>query len=184
MTPTRFAPLAALLLLAAPAFAATDLENDLKTPFEPLSNPFTHSVDRALSKRAQAELKEFVLRCLVRPVKEDSNQVEIDDEARVRAECAGETVYTETPDARTGRPTIDPRVEIHSGSLDLIAVSWDGDNSDGGDELALGIYTTDGTRIAVYRSLYLEGDTFDGLAAALGLAREIPHVQDPSLKID
>ena len=75
---------------------------------------------------------------------------DVQSEARVRPECASQVVSDSSA-----------KVEIHTGSLNLIAVAWDGDDSDHGDEMALGVYDMTGKRVGIYKGLYLDGNTFD-----------------------
>ena len=161
----------------AQAFAATDLEKYLSVPFEALSNPFTTLNDQTLPESTETALRAFLLKCFIRPV----NGI-FWGELKITSECASSVKYSVADHTSNGNPILSPVVEIHTGKLQFTAVSWDGDNSDHGDELALGIYDTHGNRVAIYKSLYMEGNTFDALAGAVGVNADITKVTDTSLK--
>lgn len=176
MFKSKFILASILALTSAQAFAATDLQKDLETPFEPLSNPFTNMSEQRLDAGTESALSAFLLKCFYRPVNRD-----LWDEMHVSAECAGAVKTKVTDHDKNGRAILSPVVEIHAGALQFTAVSWDGDDSDHGDEMALGIYDPQGNRIAIYKGLYLEGNTFDALSGAVGVGAKIRQVNDPSL---
>ena len=161
------AALVVLLTSAAPAFAS-DLSDDLRTPFEPLSNPFGQAQASPLSSQVAQELKAVLEGCAYSPVHHTS-RIPLIEMAALRSGCEG-SVKVALEVARDGKPVIGHWAQVRTPHFQLQVVSWDGSNSDGGDEQAIGVYDLSGQRVAIYPALYGEGNVLDGLAHAVGAA--------------
>jgi hypothetical protein len=149
--------------------SASDLSNDLRTSFAPLSNPFEHSAEKPLPAAVATILRNLLARCAYTPVQapnaSTSNTVYFD--ASLEKGCESEIIASYVND-KNGHKVIGNRLFIHSQGLALQVVSWDGSQSDGGDEQAIGIYDIYGNRVAVYPALYVIGNALDGIAHAVG----------------
>ncbi len=157
-------------LFATQAFAS-DLSNDLLTPFEPLSNPFGGVEAATLPGSVAYQLKGLLEKCAYSPISGGNREVQ--HEAAVQPSCknllqASETIYK-------GAPSVGHTLKVKALGINLQIISWDGSNSDGGDEQAIGIYDAAGDRIAVYPSLYVDGNVLDGIAHIVGAA--LPKVE-------
>ena len=149
--------LTALVFLAPLAARASDLSRDLQVPFDPMTNPFQNMEAKVLPASDLSELKALLERCTFTPGKFNGFGVlttELDTD--ISPACANELSLNADKNILTVR------------SLDLEIVSWDGSHSDGGDEQALGVYSANGDRVAVYPSLFADGNVIDGLAYAVG----------------
>jgi hypothetical protein len=146
-----------VLFLAPQAARASDLSRDLQVPFDAMSNPF-HGVEaKAVSESAATELKALLERCVFTPGKFNGLGVLTNElETGILPACASELGLNADKNILTVR------------ALDLEIVSWDGSHSDGGDEQAIGVYSSSGDRLAVYPSLFADGNVLDGLAYAVG----------------
>lgn len=160
----------AAALVAAPAFAS-DLSNDLRTAFAPLSNPFEHTAAKPLATDAANTLRNILSRCAFTPVQAPSvnmsNAVYFD--AALEKSCAPEITASYVKD-KNGKKVVGNSLIVHSDGLYLQVVSWDGSQSDGGDEQAIGVYDFNGNRVAVYPGIYAIGNVLDGLAHAVGMS--------------
>lgn len=154
------------LLGASLSAAASDLSDDLRTPFEPVTNPFGRSATVPLQAPAAAELKALLEKCAYTPVNNRS-ALAVYNDAALRRGCEQALVPSYETD-KHGQPYIGNRLAIHTADLDLTVVSWDGSDSDGGDEQAIGIYDQAGFRVARYTGLFVDGNVVDGLAHAVG----------------
>ena len=141
----------------------SDLSKDLKTPFEPLTNPFEHVKEQPLQKWVSLQVKSLMEACAYTPVKYE--RMKIVDSARLRPGCERTIVVNRNQN----------QMQIVTPNLKLFVVTWDGSDSDGGDQQALGVYDQSGRRIAVYPGLYLSGNVIDGLAYAVDA--QVPEVR-------
>lgn len=146
-------PLALAAFVSAPAFAS-DLANDLRVSFDPRSNPFGQVEEQALSEQIAGQWKQTLEACAYSPT-DMSNGYPCLDAAKVKAECQSQLGGDEH------------RLTIGYGGRKFTVVSWDGSDSDGGDQLAIGVYDGSGKRVAVYPSLFSEGNVIDALAHAV-----------------
>ena len=109
---------------------------------------------------------------MVTPVKFESN---VYFPAHVKSECAQSVIV---------RNKDENKLEVITPFFHLFVVSWDGSNSDGYDEQAMGIYDQTGKRVAIYPALYVDSNVLDGLAHAIGAnlgkvsAATIPNFQN------
>jgi hypothetical protein len=159
--------LALLTLAFTGTVMASDLTEDLKTKFEPLTNPFGNVAAVDLDKGTESQLVELFQRCAFQKVHKDQAGLEIYELSELKTECLAEITPSYSQD-RKGNRYIDNRLDIHTkNGLVLTVVTWDGDDSDGGDQQALGVYNKAGARIAVYPSLYVDGNVVDGIIHAI-----------------
>jgi len=145
---------------------ASDLSQDLKTPFDVFSNPFNGVSAKPLPEATATHLRNLLSACAVRPV-DFKLGYERDWDSKLKNNCltALQPNYEKN---EKGEDEIKNMVRINFGDLQMYAVTWDGSNSDGGDEQAIGIYDLSGNRIAVYPEIYsAEGNIIDGLSRAL-----------------
>jgi hypothetical protein len=165
-------------LLAVPTLAhASDLSQDLKTPFEALSNPFDGVQEKKLDNHQAKVLKTLLSRCAFVPTWKTDDGYPATEDARLKAECR----HLMTPVFAGGSQSkYMAQIRIHGAGLRLTAVAWDGSDSDGGDQFALGIYDAAGTRIAVYPSLYMYGNVIDALSYAIDM--DLPKVEKSEVR--
>jgi len=147
-----------LLLLASPLAArASDLSRDLQVPFAPLTNPFS-GVEAKPLENPEA-LKALLERCTFIPGKfSGAGVLSAELETEILPACASELSLSAEKNVLLAR------------GLGLEVVSWDGSQSDGGDEQAIGVYDTRGRRLAVYPALFVDGNAINGIAHAIGAA--------------
>lgn len=152
----KIAILFTLLLAASPLAAhASDLSRDLQVPFEPTVNPFSGVAAKPLE--SSGALKALLERCTITPGRFNaSGAIAAEFDTEILSACSAELSLN-----------ADKNILMVS-SLSLEIVSWDGSHSDGGDEQSIGIYGTDGERLAVYPSLFSDGNVIDGIARAVG----------------
>lgn len=163
----------AILGASLPA-AASELTDDLRTPFEPVTNPFGRAHTQPLASAPAAALKALLEKCAYTPVKATS-AIAVYGESALRAGCESSLTPNYVTDAK-GERFVGNMLAVHAAGLDLQVVSWDGSDSDGGDEQALGIYDANGSRIATYTGLFVDGNVLDGLAHAVGAV--LPKVEN------
>jgi hypothetical protein len=163
-----FAMAIGALVFSSTSFAS-DLTKDLKTPFDVMTNPFDHMEEVALDGQTAQALKTLIEECTFRTVTKNENY-EAWGTAQLKQECAARASLKLVQGPYAG----ENKLIIHDKGLKLLALAWDGSHSDGGDEQALGIYNKQGQRIAVYPSLYADGNVIEALAHALGV--DIPQV--------
>lgn len=153
---------------------ASDLQEDLKTPFEPLTNPFNSVQEVKLNANLATTLTTLLQRCAFVPSTKSEDGFETLGLAELKADC--DSAFTVSRDKGSdGVSYISNKMKITLKGIVLYVISWDGSDSDGGDEQALGIYDVQGNRIAVYPSLHVDGNVIDGLAHALDT--DLPKVQ-------
>jgi hypothetical protein len=162
---TKSILLAALALSSAAM--ASDLTKDLKTPFDVMTNPFQAAKEMPLSPKLKNKLVDLLQGCTLQPVRHDGNNMEIWDPAQVKPECKAQLILEDSK-GHDGFSMAENRLRIFGPhGLEFSVVQWDGSYSDGGDQQAIGIYDSRGKRIAVYPSLYVDGNVLTGLSAAL-----------------
>jgi hypothetical protein len=145
------------LFLAPLAARASDLSRDLQVPFDPLSNPFQGVQEMPVSDSQASALKALLERCAFTPGKFTGLGVLTTElETDILPACAKDLSLSADKNILSVR------------GLDLEIVSWDGSQSDGGDEQAIGIYSSSGDRIAAYPALFVDGNVLNGLAHAVG----------------
>jgi hypothetical protein len=147
------------------AALASDMSKDLKTPFEPLSNPFNENSEKPLNAKLANDLSALLLKCTSRKVSVDEHGWEVWNLAEIKTECSEFLSVNQDQNHLT--------IDVQNQTFHVI--SWDGSHSDGGDEQAIGIYNAKGKRIAVYPALYADGNVVDGLAHALNV--DVPQVR-------
>ena len=146
---------------------ASDLSNDLKTPFEPLTNPFENVAEVELQASLANPLKDLLQKCAYVNVKTSEGGGRIFGDTRLKTECLSVLKPNYTVDQ--GQSYINNKLVVLLNGAQYLFVSWDGSDSDGGDQQAIGVYDSKGNRIAVYPSLYVDGNVVDGVLHALGL---------------
>jgi hypothetical protein len=157
----KFALTLAAIIAAAPLAAlASDLSRDLKVPFAPLSNPFANAQEQGLEPTAAAELKALLENCAFTPGQFNaSGAITGELETGIFPICSASLSLNADKNQLT----------VRTSDLFLEIVSWDGSQSDGGDEQAVGVYGFNGQRLAVYPSLFADGNVIDGIAHALAV---------------
>lgn len=164
---TTLLRLVSLLAFVAPlAASASDLANDLRTPFAPLTNPFGGARTMPLPAPTASALKALLESCAFISVSQRST-IALYREAALQARCQDALTPSYRLD-RNGQRILGPVLKVQTGGLALQVVSWDGNDSDGGDEQALGIYDAAGNRIAVYTGVFADGNVLDGLSRVVG----------------
>jgi hypothetical protein len=153
----------AIAFVSASAFAA-DIDTDLEIPFEPLTNPFGRSATHALPASISSQVKAILESCAYVP---SSGGGSVLGEAQLRKGNCSKSISAIYERDKNGQPVIGHRVQLTVNGFDLDVISWDGNDSDGGDEQAIGVYDTDGHRIAAYTGLFTDGNVIDGLAHAV-----------------
>lgn len=162
----------ATLTLASLAHAS-DLTEDLKTPFKERTNPFGQFNEAPLAEPQATQLKTLLSHCAYNPISALPSGLKVENEAHLDSACAY-LFQAQYETGRDGRPYIANIVNV-LGGLNLTIVSWDGGDSDGGDNQAIGVYDASGNRIAVYPSTYVDGNVVDGIAHVLGL--QLPKIK-------
>lgn len=155
----------AFLLLSFNVWSS-DLTHDLKTKFEPRSNPFQGMSEKELSQDFKTPLLELLSSCAYQVVTKNEG-FDSYEPATLERECLKEI----TPNYYSfqGRRYINNKLRIHTQEgLILTIVSWDADDSDGFDEQAIGVYNQNGKRIAVYPQVWADGNVVSGIMQALG----------------
>jgi len=154
---------------------ASDLASDLKTPFQPMTNPFGSVTQKIeLEANTAAYLKSLLQKCAYVASEMPPSGMAIVHDAALNPSCISE-ISVSYDTGNDGTQYISNKMLIHSQGLSLYVVSWDGSDSDGGDEQALAIYDMSGKRLAVYPSLFVDGNVLDGLSHALGI--NLPEVK-------
>jgi hypothetical protein len=166
---TKLLTIAALTFALSSVSFASDLRKDLKTPFDVMTNPFDDVQEIALKPETAEVLKELIQDCTFRIVTKGP-KYDSWDVAQLKADCAPRATLKLVRGPLNGFN----KLVVHDQGLRLIALSWDGSHSDGGDQQALGIYDQRGVRMAVYPSLFADGNVIDALALALGV--DVPQV--------
>ncbi len=134
----------------------SDLAADLAKKGGVQGTPFTQAMARDLNVSTVHALKALSERCLesevafIRSVKTMYG---------VKSGCAKEEI------GRVSKNTekLTERVSFVVAGQKLTAVMWDGDDSDGGDQVDVAFYAASGERIALYKSLYTNDDVLDNL---------------------
>jgi hypothetical protein len=145
----------------------SDLRNDLKTPFQPMTNPFVGQETQPLNPDLAKDLRNLLSQCVVEKAHLDQG-TEVFDGQDLLAECSSFVTARYSRDNK-GNEFVDKEVDIHAGDLNLVVLGWDGSDSDGGDEQAIAIYDINGKRLATYPSDYVIGGVLEGLTHALGV---------------
>ncbi len=147
------------------AALASDMSKDLKTPFEPLANPFHANQEQTLNPKLASDLSALLLKCSSRKVTVDEHKWDVWNMAEIKPECSGDMSMNKDQNQLT--------ISVQNQIFHVI--SWDGSFSDHGDQQAIGIYNAKGKRIGVYPGLYVDGNVLDGLAAALNT--DVPEIR-------
>ncbi len=151
----------------------SDLADDLAKQGGVQGTPFTQGMARDLNATTVQALKALSERCLesevaiIRGVKNMYG---------VKSVCA----TTEISKISKNAVKLTQRVSIVVAGQKLTAVMWDGEESDGGDQVDVAFYSAAGARIALYKGLYTNDDVLDNLGyISDATLREVPP-QNPS----
>jgi hypothetical protein len=148
---------------------ASDLAHDLALPAGELGTPFTKRDDMDLVPSIASDLKALLERCAETPVSTDPHGLETVYEMRSKCPELGAPTWNEK--------TWTERVDFRLGDEAFTALTFDGRDSDGGDESDLAIYDASGRRIAVYTALYGDNSAVGDMASVLGA--HVPEVTVP-----
>ena len=148
----------------------SDLKRDLAKPAGDRGTPFQQSDAKELRPDLLAGLGSLASRCLLSHEKVDPRGSWYI--LPTTTTCATELAEHEWNDAAWRDQTT-----FKLGDKSYTAVTWDGLDSDGGDECDLAIYDEKGKRIAVYTELYVDIDVYSAISAVSNA--NVKTVTDP-----
>ena len=145
-------------ILASFGAIASDLDHDLAVGFAPMQNPFMNFERQPLDQNIQDKVGGILQKCAYQEVRSNFNSNhDVLALAKIKKNCAG--IINESSDGNR----LDVKVSPYQ---KMIIVGWDGLDSDGGDEQAIGIYNQDGNRLAVYPDVFEFGNVISGVMHA------------------